>query len=225
MKNEKDAPPTPLLQVAIFESHPMFRKGVTSALSQNWKNAAFYEADASGNLSIPGEIKAPDFIFIGLESGADKKIFQQIPTLISKFPSAKVILYDYHSDLKMIPKLLKLGIHGYLPANFDAHELSQSLDIIANGKRYINNEIVWEYLNHESSAASKETVKLSKMEEVVADYLTKGVSVSQIAKAMNRQLSTISTVKAKIFKKMQVENVVDLKEKLQADFSVTTAVS
>lgn len=214
LKTEKSEPTAP--RIAIIDPHPMFRRGIISVLSESWKNASFVEADQTDQLFAPARETTPDFVFIGLDGNSDKKAFQQIPLVINRIEGIKVILYDYRNDLKMIPRLLKLGIHGYLSASFDATELKQSITTISQGKRYINNDIVWEYLNHETPASSPATIKLSKMEEVVADYLIKGVSVSQIARSMNRQLSTISTVKAKVFKKLMVDNVLELKEKLSA---------
>lgn len=217
--NEKARAPLPL--VAIFESRPMFRKGVANVLAEYWPNAALIEAKELADLPGPGKTGAPDLIFVGLESRVGKKALQDIPQLLSQFPNSKLVIYDYQSDIRAIPWLLRLGIHGYLPADFDTAELKLCLAALAEGKKYINNEIVWEYLRYESNTGPRDTVKLSKMEEVVADYLTKGISVSQIAKTMNRQLSTISTVKAKIFKKMRVENILDLKEKLHSEFNVS----
>lgn len=205
------------LKVVIIENRPMFRKGLAGVFIENWKNPTLVEAAKIEDFLKLPEVSNPNVILIGLEDGEDKNVIQQIAGLSGKFPTAKIVLYDYQDNLKMIPRLLRLGISAYLTADFDVSELRLCFNSILEGKKYISNEIVWEYLNHESETATLPKNRLSKMEEVVANYLTQGMSVSKIAETMNRQISTISTVKAKVFKKMMVGNVLDLKDKLQKD--------
>jgi two-component system invasion response regulator UvrY len=207
------------LKIAIVENRPMFRRGLAVVLAENWKNPQLLEVSKIDELAQLSNDDQINLVLIGLESGDEKTLTQQITGLNSKFPNGKIILYDYQGNLKIIPKLLRLGIFGYLSADFDVAELHLCISSVLDEKRYISNEIVWEYLNHESEALGQPKSKLSKMEEVVANYLTQGMSVSRIAETMNRQISTISTVKAKVFKKMKVANILDLKDLLQKDNS------
>jgi len=223
-KNENAIPPI-ALKIAIVETRPIFRRGLAGVFTESWESAALIEAGSVEELtSLPGD-QGPAIILIGLESEKDRNSIQQIAGLNVKYPSAKIIIYDYRDDLKMIPRLLNLGVFGYLVADFDVSELRLCLNTILQGKKYISNEIVWEYLNHESEVINHAKARLSKTEEVVAAYLTQGMSVTRIAETMNRQISTISTIKAKIFKKMRVANVLELKDRLQKDPSPVPAAS
>ncbi|GAA4440825.1 response regulator transcription factor [Ravibacter arvi] len=206
------------LRITIIEAKPMFAKGISATIEEGWPGAII-------NILKPQDISTPhaekpDLILFSVESDPEKKAQQQVSALTNAYPGAKVILYDNQDDLKMLPYLLKLGISGYLISNFDAAELKLCIQTVFDDRRYISNEIVWDYLNREHSrsdhADPAKVQKLSKMEDVVANHLINGLSVTQIAKTMDRQLSTISTVKAKIFRKLRVNNIVDLKEKIQA---------
>lgn len=203
------------LKMAIVEARPIFRKGLLTALKESYAEVSSFEADKIEALSGLAKEQAPELVWIGINSHDHPNVSQQIAGISARFPSAKVILYDYKSDLKTIPRLLRLGIAGYLVADFDVPELLLCVNTVLDGKRYISNEIIWKYLNNESEEIEPPKTNLSKMEEVVANYLTQGMSVSRIAEVMNRQISTISTVKAKVFKKMNVANVLDLKDRLQ----------
>lgn len=212
--NNKNAIPPIALKIAIVETRPIFRRGLAGVFTESWEGAALIEAGSVDELtSLTGD-QGPGIVLIGLESEKDKSSVQQIAALNMEYPSAKIIIYDYRDDLRMIPRLLNLGVFGYLVADFDVSELRLCLDTILRGKKYISNEIVWEYLNHESEVINHAKARLSKTEEVVAAYLTQGMSVTRIAETMNRQISTISTIKAKVFKKLKVANVLELKDRL-----------
>ncbi len=213
----KDAIPPIAFKIAIVETRPIFRRGLAGVFTENWEGASLMEAGSAGELTSLAAGRNPDLILIGLECDKDKGTLQQIAELNLEYPSAKIIIYDYRDDLKMIPRLLNMGVFGYLVADFDVSELRHCLNTILQGKKYISNEIVWEYFNHESEVISHSKAKLSKTEEVVAAYLTQGMSVTRIAEAMNRQISTISTLKSKVFKKLKVSNVLELKDRLQKD--------
>lgn len=215
-KNENAISPI-ALKIAVVEARPIFRRGLAGVFTENWTDASLTEAGNIGELTLLASGQAPDIVLIGLESEKSKSTVQQIAELNLEYPSAKIIIYDYRDDLKMIPRLLNMGVFGYLVSDFDVSELRHCLNTILEGKKYISNEIVWEYLNHESEVINHAKAKLSKTEEIVATYLTQGMSVTRIAEAMNRQISTISTLKSKVFKKLKVSNVLELKDRLQND--------
>ncbi len=215
-KNENAIPPI-ALKIAIVETRPIFRKGLATVFTESWEGSSLVEAGSIEELTSLTGGQDPGIILIGLERERDKSRVQQIAELNIEYPSARIIIYGYRDDLKMIPRLLNLGVFGYLVADFDVSELRLCLNTILCGKKYISNEIVWEYLNHESEVINHAKNRLSKNEEIVAGYLTQGMSVTRIAETMNRRISTISTIKAKIFKKLKVTNVLELKDRLQRD--------
>ncbi len=221
-KNENAIPPI-ALKIAIVETRPIFRRGLAGVFTESWESATLIEAGSVEELTSVAGDQGPGIILIGLENEKDKSSIQQIAGLNMEYPSAKIIIYDYRDDLKMIPRLLNLGVFGYLVADFDVSELRLCLNTILQGKKYISNEIVWEYLNHESEVINHTKARLSKTEEVVAAYLTQGMSVTRIAETMSRQISTISTIKAKVFKKLKVANVLELKDRLQKNSSPVPA--
>ena len=209
--------------IAIVERRPMFRKGLAAVIAENWENNKIIEVERLSDLTQNPDSQTLDLILVGVEDGDSKNTIQQISNLNNRFPGGKLLLYDFRGDVKFIPRLLRLGIYGYLSADFDVPELRTCVNTVLEGKRYISNDIVWEYLNQQSEADVKPKNKLSRMEETVANYLTQGLSVSRIAKMMNRQISTISTVKAKVFKKMEVGNILDLKDTLQKSNSLSSS--
>lgn len=223
-KNTLQSAVTPTAaKIAIIEARPMFRKGLVGVFNENWKAPVVIESEGVEEFVKDHSGVRPDVVLVGLDKMDERNASQRITLLNAKLPETRIILYDYAGNLKMIPRLLRLGIYGYLTADFDVSELRLCLETVLEGKRFISNDIIWEYLNQESQASIQPKTRLSKMEEVVANYLTQGMSVSKIAEAMSRQISTISTVKAKVFKKMNVGNVLDLKDRLQKDGTVYAA--
>jgi DNA-binding NarL/FixJ family response regulator len=48
----------------------------------------------------------------------------------------------------------------------------------------------------------------------VAQYLAEGMQTSWIAHKLNRKVSTISTIKSNIFHKLQIDNILKLREQI-----------
>ncbi|HEV7380818.1 MAG TPA: LuxR C-terminal-related transcriptional regulator, partial [Dyadobacter sp.] len=70
---------------------------------------------------------------------------------------------------------------------------------------------------HDSKSLTKESIrphllysKLSNRQQEIIQLIFQGKSTSQIGSLLNLKLSTISTMKSQILKKMQVSNVIEL---------------
>ncbi len=111
---------------------------------------------------------------------------------------------------------LKLGAVGYAgrQAGFDA--IGKGVEEIRQGKVYVQEEIlqlaVSSHINYELRPHRKHL--LTERELKVANYLIQGIGVSMIASILGRDKSTVSLAKSKIFRKLKVSSVFELRDKL-----------
>lgn len=191
--------------VLIIDSRPMFRKGLSSCLLRLLKSASILEANHSKDSF---EVKS-EVIFIFGGDLADTEIIVAIRNLRKTNVDAKIVLYDYRHSLRFLLSFFRESLNGYLPGNFGDKELEECLQDLNSNRLYVNNEAAYQMLLSNLSGKSHKKL-LSSLEDKVAHYLLKGLGTSQIAGIMDRRPSTISTVKASIFKKTKVDNVIDL---------------
>jgi DNA-binding NarL/FixJ family response regulator len=60
---------------------------------------------------------------------------------------------------------------------------------------------------------------LTNRESEIAKYLSQGMTTSWIANELGRKASTISTIKHSIFKKMKVDNILELRTAIYMDYA------
>lgn len=192
---------------AIIDSRPIFRMGLGASLAQIQESAKILEFSHYTEVSeIPSEV-----IFLFGGDLSDSEILISIKNLHRANIHSKIVLYDYRHSLNFLLSCFHEPLNGYLPGNFSNSDLQDCLLCLEKNKMYLNSEVAYQILitNINTKEKSKKIV-LSSLETKVADYLLRGMGTTQIAGLMDRRPSTISTVKAKIFKKAKVDNVIDL---------------
>lgn len=191
--------------VAIIDSRPMFRRGLMSSVLSIYETSDIQEFSDYKELA---EIKS-EVIFI---SGADlssSEILASIKSLHKNSVHSKIVLYEYRDSLNFLLTCFQESLNGYLSGSFTGNDLEDCMRCLDNNKLYLNNEVAYQMLM--SNLKNKPQKKiLSGLENKVAEYLLRGMGTTQIANLLDRRPSTISTVKANIFKKTQVKNVVEL---------------
>lgn len=189
----------------IIDSRPMFRTGLSSGLLEIEKIVNVHEFSHYKDVA---EIKS-EIIFLFGGDLTDIEILMHIRNLRKANTNSKIILYGCRHTLNSLLSFFHESLNGYLPENFGNTELEDCLRHLESSKLYLNNEAAYHILLPKLSCKSKKT-SLSSLENKVAQHLLKGLSTSKIADLMDRRPSTISTVKANIFKKTKVDNVIDL---------------
>lgn len=212
----RTASPFDTSAIAVVDSRPMFRSGLKSALENTSIPFSIIEAADYEELEEKLSGQGPDILLLSASNLSDAEISSYIEKLRLKNKNCKVAMYDYRNSVHSLLPFFQGQINGYMPENFDLNDLETCIRQLANNQLYVNTEMAYDLLVTKLTDRSKKTEILSKMENTVAEYLLKGMSISKIAEAMDRKVSTISTVKANIFRKTNVDNVLDLSRVLKA---------
>lgn len=198
------------LNIAVIDSRPIFRSGMLSEITSILPDtrpilsnnlSEFYEDNLDKNTEV---------IFVACTSSLQDVLIEIKQLSETQSKPEKIIVYDVKDSIWNVSKSLLVNIYGYVSDNFDHDELEQCLTSIISGKKYISPKIMCDFFGEISRNVSKSSTKMSHTEKIVANYLVEGKSVSWIARKTAKKLSTISTQKSKILKKMEVENVIDL---------------
>ena len=130
-----------------------------------------------------------------------------------EYPAVNVLIFSMSAEQVYAKRYFKAGAKGYLSKDADLDEIKKAISLILNGRKYISDSLV-EML---ADAAKIEAVnnpfeRLTQREFEVAQLLLKGQSVTEISQSLNLGISTVGTHKARIFVKLGIKNIMEMKE-------------
>lgn len=137
--------------------------------------------------------------------------------VLDHYPEQMVLIFSMNPTGIFAKKLYQIGIMGYLNKQADMSEIIRALRVILLEKRqYMNDEfkaiLAQDFLNKNPANPIE---KLSKRELSIAQLLAQGKSNEEIAGQLHIETSTIRTYKARIFQKMDVNNLHEFLSKAQ----------
>lgn len=106
-------------------------------------------------------------------------------------------------------RFIKAGADGYLSKDGSVDEVKKAIETVLNGRRYISANLMDAFIGEEQKNPFN---TLSDREFEIASLLLTGLSINEIAGKIHLQSSTVGTYKARIFEKLNVSNILQLKE-------------
>lgn len=210
------------MKIALIDKHPVLRRGLDEILHTHFETATILESDSVIHFRESFPDLYPDMIIIGVGHVGDDKKMNPIIMTRKLYPKGNVIIYDETLNPSMISRYLKIGVSGYLSKDADLNELIECVKDVASGKRYLNSDaLLWmlNTINFEKKIkfVTRKNIDLTLREREIAGYLADGMRTSWIAHKLGRKSSTISTIKYNIYKKLDVDNVLALRDVIKLE--------
>lgn len=208
--------------IAIVDKYPVVRAGMDVFIRNNFSEISILESDSLDYFEQFNSSKNPDLLIIGNTPESTTRKLEILTLFKRKNELTKIIIYDENPDFTKVSHYFKSGASGYLTKMSDMAELLRCIADVQNGKTYISSEILdvllekWSSPGHDTSSQSKKL--LTKREYEIAMLLVNGDTISFISQKLQRKVSTISTTKKNIFKKLEITNITDLKNSLSHYF-------
>lgn len=140
-------------------------------------------------------------------------------------PKVFILIFSAYDELLYAYPYLEAGANGFLSKISTEEEFKAAVERVMGGQRYLSQKMqlqsIEKLLNKEE--ASKNGLKMLSAREIeVMNLMVKGASTAEIGQRLFLQLSTVSTHKMRIFRKLNVENLVELIEYVRANKSNTS---
>lgn len=196
----------------LIDDHAVVRGGINYLLQDKYAPATIHEA--------PNGETAMDLL---LENSYDIVIMDiQMPNTDSvnlmefiknNYPKTRVLIYSMCSEKIYAKRFMKAGAMGFLSKEAPLEEVKRALDALLAGRMYISDAVA-EVLAEDSFAGKKSNPfdDLSKRELEIAQMLLAGQTLTEISKVLNIQTSTVGTHKQRLFEKIGVTNLLELKD-------------
>ncbi|GAA4433198.1 response regulator transcription factor [Ravibacter arvi] len=200
------------MTIALIDEYPVLRLGLAQLLSSRFADLEVKEYESVAGFIRDHQGEEPELIALGLNGLGQEENLSLLSALKRRFRAAPILVFDERVEAMHALSYLKAGALGYVAKSDDLARLEEAIGEALSGKRYIVKEVFFEAILEEQAPGN---LVLTQGENRVANYLIKGMKTKSIARLLDRSTSTISTYKSRIFKKYNVGNVIELKEKMK----------
>jgi two-component system invasion response regulator UvrY len=196
----------------LVDDHVVVRSGVKILLSQIFNPSEIDEAGDGDTVIELLKHHQYDLIIMDIQMPKTDTLGLMEYILI-KFPDTKVLMFSMSAENIYAKRFLKAGACGFVSKDASLDEITKAINQVLNNKKYISPALA-SRLAEESFFDNPRNPfdKLSRREFEIASLLLSGQTLSEIAQSLNLQISTVGTHKGRLFEKLNVSNILELKE-------------
>jgi len=198
-----------MIRIVLVDDHNIMRAGLRAILHDAPDIEIVGEAeDGEKGLALIRQ-NAPDIAIVDVHMPGISGV--ELTERMRRAKSAtKVVILTAASDAPFPRRLLEAGASGYLTKGSPADELVKAIRQVADGKRYIGVDVAQQLVLATMDGERPPFEKLSARELEIAIMLAKGLKANEIAKRLHLSEKTVATYKARLFEKLEIDNVVAL---------------
>jgi len=196
----------------IVDDHVVVRSGIKLLLSDFYADARIDEAENENYALELIKETGYDLVLLDVQMpGGDALGFMD--HLKRKFPGLKVLVFTMSPEILYAKRFLQAGARGFLSKDAPLQELKNAVSRILNNGRYMSSTVAEAMTNTVGKHKDDNLFNtLTSREFEIVNLLLNGHTVSKIANILSLQVSTVGTHKSKIFEKLQIKNLLELKD-------------
>ena len=190
--------------ILLADDHSMIRKGLKLYLQLNLGYADIHEAGSCNELMKELVKKKYTHLILDIIL-SDGSTLEVIPNIRRVYPDLNILVFSMQPAEVYGEALKQYGINFYLSKTTGEEEIIVAL------RKFIQNEMpakkeaaIMQQNNPFKSSAGRELE--------ILHYVLQGVGTKDIADSLNLKMSTISTIKNRIYEKTNANNIKELME-------------
>ncbi|MFT3750185.1 MAG: response regulator transcription factor [Agriterribacter sp.] len=203
------------IKVLIAEDHSIVRMAVSILLKQMFPEVSIIESTSFDKMLERLNEQSFELLILDINIPGGNSV-QMIDPIRLRQPGIPILIFSSYEEQIYALRYLRAGATGYIHKESDTQELKLAIRKVLRRERYASPEILNQLLNNAvgKNRTEKGITSLTNREIDIMNMLVKGALPSEIKMVLNIQLSTISTYKARIFEKMEVNNLAQLIEQV-----------
>ena len=205
-----------MIKLLVADNHPIVRFGITTLLEQQEDIRLIGDVSTTSKLFKKLEEEAPDVLVLEMDIPEINGV-AALRRIRNDYPDVKVLIYSGQSEDVYALSTIRAGACGYLSKRAGLNNLPEAIRKVGYGGMFITNELAQRLAFDEGTQKPRRFFrKLSTREVEVLKMLANGKRNKEVAQGLNLNEKTVSTYKARLMKKLNVDNMVDLLQQAKA---------
>ena len=172
--------------------------------------------EESGNISVVGEAangeeaiglvrkRTPEVVVLDVNL-AGIGVIEATRLLRRVDESVRLLALGPHVDPSIPLRLLEMGVDGFVTKSCDPKEFVEAVREVHGGRRYIDARVARNIVLDQVSGRISPLDILTPRELEIMTWIARGSRVSEIAEALSRSPKTISTLRSRVLRKLNVQ--------------------
>jgi two-component system invasion response regulator UvrY len=201
-----------LKRFLLVDDHVIVRSAVNVLLTQIYMGCQVDEANDGDSAIAKLKENNYDLVILDVQM-PETDTLGLMEYFKIKYPNIVVLIFSMSPENIYAKRFLKAGAKGFLNKNAALEEIKKAVDLVLNNKKYISKsftEILEKGGNEDADPNLFNTLSVREFE--IAALLLSGQTISKIAVTLHLGVSTIGTHKGRIFEKLKVSNLLEMKE-------------
>lgn len=205
-----------MIKVLIADNHPIVRMGIKHVLGSSSDFEVIDDVATTSELFEKLEKVSPDVVMLEMDIPEINGI-ATLRKIKQEYPNIKVLIYSGQSEDVYALSTIRAGAFGYLSKTADLDYIISAVRKVSQGNMFITNELAQRLAFDEGTQKPRRFFrKLSTREVEVLKLLASGKRNKDVALGLNLNEKTVSTYKARLMRKLNVDNLVDLLQQAKA---------
>ena len=203
----------------LIDDHTVVRSGIKVLLTDIYVDVDIYEAQDGESALLLMQNDKYDLVTLDIQM-PNTDTFALMELIKRKYPDLKVLVFSMSPETVYAVRFIKAGAKGFISKDAPLEEIKIAIDRVLNGKKYFSDALQDLFADGNDKATNSNPFNiLSTREFEIASMLLKGKTITTIAEQLSLSLSTVGTHKGRIFNKLNVINLLELKE-LSTSFDI-----
>lgn len=205
-----------MIKILIADNHPIVRLGVKQVLEPISDIQVIGDVSTTSELFKTLQDISPDILLLEMDIPEINGI-AVLRKIKKEYPSIRVLIYSGQSEDVYALSTIRAGAFGYLSKSSDLDYMISAIRKVSAGNMFITNELAQRLAFDEGTQKPRRFFrKLSTREVEVLKLLASGKRNKEVAQELNLNEKTVSTYKARLMRKLNVDNLVDLLQQAKA---------
>jgi len=199
-----------MARILIADDHPLFRRGLRDTIMELFKGMEIDEAE-NGQEVLKMVLEADYDVVILDISMPGRNGLEILEELKQLKPATRVLMMSFHPESQYALQAMKLGAHGYLTKDGAPRELQLVLKKVLSGHKHFNTVVMEQLVSELQRDQSKKPHELLTVRELeVLKMIAAGKKLTCIAEELSLSVSSVSTYRIRILKKMGLRSNAEL---------------
>jgi len=194
-----------MARILLVDDYPVTRLGLRHILERSADGHEFGEAAEPGEaLQLLRQYKW-DVVLLDISLGGRSGL-ELLQRAIHEQPALRVLVVSMYPEDEFGVRALRAGASGYVVKDAAPEVLLDAVQQVVSGHKYVSQHLTDLLVERMGRAQRKPHEELSEREFQILRLLASGMRVSDVAHALALSISTVSTYRGRLLKKLNLRH-------------------